>query len=100
MRPFAEPVLAQFHKLLDDGQHRIADPLGGFLEFRHVDFVGRTMADDFVSRILRNDAELGLRAGQRGLEIEIFLHAVLVREHIPHCRRGENVAEHRRIEDR
>ena len=58
------------------------------------------MADDFGSRFLRNNAELGLRAGERGFEIEIFLNAVLVREHIPHRLGGENVAEHRRIEDR
>ena len=100
VRPFAEPVLAKLHKLLDDRQHRIADPLGRFLEFRHVDLVGRAMANDFRSRFLRDDAELGLRERKRRLEIEIFLHAVFVREHIPHCFGGEYVAEHRGIEDR
>jgi len=87
-------------QLLDDREHRIADPLGRFLELGHVDFVGLAMTHDLVGGFLRDDPEPGLRAGERGLEIEIFLHAVLVREYGPHRRRGENVAEHRGIEDR
>src|SRR5262249_57588452 len=47
-----------------------------------------------------DDAQPGLPARKRGLEVEILLHAVLIREYVPHCFSGENVAEHRGIEDR
>jgi len=100
MRPFAKSVLAEFHQLLHHGQNRIPDPFGCFLEFRHVDFVGRAVTDDFGGRFFWDDAEPGLRARERGFEIEIFLHAVLVGEHVAHGLRGENVAKHRGIEDR
>ena len=52
------------------------------------------MADDLLGRLLRDDAELRLRPRQRGLEIEIFLHAVLVGENLPHRLGREDVAEH------
>ena len=99
--PFAEPVLAQLDELLHHRQHRIADPLGRLLELRHVDFVGRAMADDFVGGVLRDDAELGLRPRQRRLEVEIFLHAVLVRPHLAHAvvvKMSRNTAESRIVE--
>ena len=78
VRPFAESVLAQLYQLLNDRQDRVANPLSCFLEFRHVDLVDRAMANDFGGRLLRDDAEFGLRARECRLEVEIFLHAVLV----------------------
>ena len=99
MRPFAEPVLAQLDELLHHRQHRIADALGRFLEFGHVDLAGVAMAHDLGGGVFRDDAEPALRARQRRLEVEIFLHAIFVRPHLAHRRRGENVAKHRGIED-
>jgi hypothetical protein len=57
------------------------------------------MLDDLGGGFLGDDAELALRLRQRRLEVEILLHAVLVRPHLAHRRRGENVAEHLGIED-
>jgi hypothetical protein len=51
------------------------------------------MPHDLARRVLRNDAEPRLGARQRGLEIEVLLHAVLVGEHPPHRRGREDVAE-------
>src|SRR5450759_3531668 len=98
--PFAEPALAQLDELLDHREHRVADALGRLLELGHVDVLGVAVAHDLGGGVFRDDAELALRARQRRLEIEIFLHPVLVREHVPHRGRGENIAEHRGIEDR
>ena len=100
MRPFPKPILAELHELLHDGQNRITDLFGRFLQFRHVDLVGRAMAHDFGSGFLRNDAKPGLRARKRGLEIKIFLHPTFIREDIPHRFCREDVAEYSGIEDR
>ena len=100
VRPFAERALAQLDQLLDHGEHRIADPLGRLLEFRHVDIFGVAVANDLGRGVFRDDAESALRARQRCLEVEVFLHAVLVRPHVAHRFGGKYVAEDRGIEDR
>src|SRR5262245_12816803 len=100
MRPLTESVPAQFHQLLNDRQHWIADLLGRFLEFRHVDLVDRAIAYNLRRRLLWNDPQLGLCARKRRLKIEIFLNTVLVREHTTHCASREYVAKYCRIEDR
>jgi hypothetical protein len=55
---------------------------------------------DFSGGFLRNDAKPGLRARERGFEIEIFLHPAFIRKDIPHCFCREDVAEYSGIEDR
>jgi hypothetical protein len=51
------------------------------------------VAADLLGGLLRDDAEPRLRPRQRGLEVEIFLHAVLVGKNPPHRLGGEDVAE-------
>src|SRR5262249_28872323 len=94
MAPFAEPVLAQRDELLHDRQHRIADALGLAPDLRHVELRDEAMLDDLVAGVLRNDAEPRLRARERRLEVEIFLDAVLVGEHVAHRLGREDVAEY------
>ena len=62
----------------------LAKSISAALQWRH----------DFLGRLFRDDAEPRLRPRQRGLEVEIFLHAVLVGEHPPHRLGGEDVAEY------
>ncbi len=77
MTPLAEAVPAQRNELLDDRQHRITDALGLALELGEVIFGDPAMAQDFVARMLRNDAETRLGAGERRFDVEIFLDAML-----------------------
>ncbi len=51
------------------------------------------MAHDFVARILRDDAEASLGAGQRCFDVEIFLDAAFVRENTSHLLGGKYVAK-------
>ncbi len=96
--PFAEAVAAQRDELLHHRQHRIADALGLRFEFGEVDLGDIAMPADFVGGFFRDDAEPRLRPRQRGLEVEIFLDAVLIGEHPPHRLGGEDVAEDRGID--
>ena len=94
MAPLAEPVAAERHQLLHDGQHRITDALGRVFSLSKSISAALQWRHDFLGGVLRNDAEPRLRPRQRRLEIEVFLHAVLVGEYPPHRLGGENVAEH------
>ncbi len=98
MAPFAEPVAAESDQLLHHRQHRIADALGLAFQLGEIDLGGVAMPADFLGGFFRDDAEPRLRPRQGGLEVEIFLHAVLVGEHPPHRLGGKNVAEHRGID--
>ena len=91
--PFAETVPAQGDELLHHRQHRIADPLGLRLQLGEVVFPRIAVPADFIAGVLRNDAEPGLGAGERGLDVEIFLDAILVGENPPHRLGGKDVAE-------
>ena len=91
--PFAETALAEIDELRDHRQHRIADPLGLLLQLLDVELVELAVLEDFVAGLLRDDAQLGLRAREAGLEVEILLDAVAVRPHLPHGLGAENVAE-------
>ena len=93
MAPFAEPVAAQRHELLHHRQHRIADALGLGFQLGEIDLGDVAMPADFLGRLFRDDAEPRLRPRQRRLEVEIFLHAVLVGKNPPHRLGGEDVAE-------
>ena len=48
------------------------------LELLKIELVGLAVLDDFVAGLLRDDVQLGLRAREAGLEVEIFLDAVAV----------------------
>src|ERR1700731_1475078 len=52
------------------------------------------MAKDFVARILRDDPEPSLDAGERRLDVEICLDAIFVGENAAHRRGGKDVAEY------
>ena len=93
MAPLAEPVAAQRDELLHHRQHRIADALGLDFEFCDIDLGAVAMPADFLGRLLRDDAEPRLRPRQRGLEVEIFLDAVLVGKYFPHRLGRKDVAE-------
>ncbi len=100
MAPFAEAVAAQRHELLHHRQHRIADALGLGFELCEIDLGDIAVLDDLVCRLLRDDAEPRLRPRQRRLEVEIFLHAVVVGKHPPHRLGGEDVAEYGGVDQR
>ncbi len=87
------PPLQSFDQLRHHRQHRVADALGLLLQLLDVELVELALLEDFLARLLRDDAEPGLRAGQPGLEVEILLDAVAVRPHLPHGLGAENVAE-------
>ncbi len=93
MAPFAETVPAQGDELLDYRQHRVADPFGLRLQLGEIVFLHRAVPADFIAGVLRNDAEPGLGAGERRLDVEIFLDAILVGENPPHRLGGKDVAE-------
>ena len=93
MAPLAKAVAAHRDELLHDRQHRIADALGLALELGEVELGRDAVPDDFVGRLLRNNAEPCLRARKRSLDVEIVLHAVLVGKYPPHRLGGEDVAE-------
>ena len=99
MTPFAKPVAAQRHDLRHDRQDRITDARGLGFELREIELGGVAMADDLVGGVLRNDPEPRLGARQRGLEVEVFLDAVLIGKHAPHRLGRENVAEDDGIDD-
>ena len=91
--PFAEAVLAELDELRHHRQHRIADPLGLLLQLLEVVLVDLDVLEDFVAGLLRDDLQLGLGAGEAGLEVEILLDAVAVGPHLPHGFGAEDVLE-------
>ena len=93
MAPLAEPVAAKRDELLHHRQHRIADALGLRFQLGEIDLGDVAMPADLLGGLLRDDAEPRLRPRQRGLEVEIFLHAVFVGKNPPHRLGGEDVAE-------
>src|SRR5262245_64570390 len=100
MAPLAEAVGAETDDLLNDAEDRIADALGLLLETGEVDVLDPALPHDLARGLLRNDAEACLRAGERGLDLEVVSGPPLVGEDRPHLRRAENVAEDRGIERR
>ena len=90
---FAELVAAQRVQLRDDTQDRIADALRLRAELLHVDLADVAVADDFVGGLLRNDAEPALHDGERPLDVDVLLRAILVGPDAAHRLAAEEVAE-------
>ncbi len=66
------------HQLLHHWQDRIADQLRLALELHHVDDVEGAFGGDFIGSPLWDEAQAGLHARQRCLDIEVALHPILV----------------------
>ncbi len=98
MAPFAETVGAEADDLLHHAQDRIADALGLLLQAGEVDVLDPALPHDLRRGLLRNDAEAGLRAGERRLDLEVVAGAGLVGEDVAHLGRAEDVAEDHGIE--
>src|SRR5471032_235750 len=93
MAPFAKSAFAELDQLRHHRQYRIADAFGFLLELLDIELVERDMLENFVAGLLRDDFQLGLRAREPGLEVEIFLDAISIGPHLPHGLGAENVAE-------
>ena len=89
----AELVAAQRVQLRHHAEDRIADALGLLPQLGHVDLVEPAVAHDLVGRVLRDQAEAALNLGERRLDVEIFLRAVLVGPHVAHVVAGEDALE-------
>jgi hypothetical protein len=100
MAPFAETVGTQTDDLLHHAEDRIADALGLLLEACEIDVLDPTLPHDLARGLLGDDAEAGLCAGERGLDLEVVGRPPFIGEDRPHLRRAEDVAEDRGIERR
>ena len=73
--------------------------LGLGFEFDPVYLVKLAVFNDFVSRFLRNDAQLALHFGQGTFDVEVFCGAVFVRPNLAHGGIAEHVAENFGVND-
>ena len=83
------------HDLLEQRQDRIADDERLLAEGREVDVLGHRGGGDLARRLGRDHPELGLRAGERALDLEPRGHERLLREEPEHFFVAEDVNERR-----
>src|SRR6185369_188092 len=100
MAPLAEPVGAEVDDLLHHAEDRIADAFGLLLQAGEVDVFDPALALDLTRGLLRDDAEAGLRPGERALDLQVIARSPFIGEYVPHLRRSEDVTEDRGIERR
>jgi hypothetical protein len=100
MAPLAETVGAETDNLLHHAEDRIADAFGLLLQAGEVDVFDPALPLDLTRGLLRDDAEAGLRPGERALDLQVIARPPFIGEYLPHLRRGEDVTEDRGIERR
>lgn len=93
MAVLAEVAGAEGGKLVNDRNHRRTDLFGATSERFEIEAFDLCLPGDFGCGLRRNNAEPGLDASERCLDIEILLDAVLVGEDLAHRGRSEEVAK-------
>jgi hypothetical protein len=78
VQPFAVVFAAARLQLLERRHQRMLDAADFRRHLGDVDVAGPRLGADFAGRLGGNDAQLGLRLGQRRLEIQPFLDAVFL----------------------
>ncbi len=93
------PLGAKPHQLLHRGEYGMADDVDLRLQPRHVDLLDAAVTVDFLRRLLGNDSQARLYAGQRSFDVEVILNAAFIGEDRAHGRVAEGVAEQGGVDD-